>query len=360
MLSKLLRACFGILTGFATAAAVAATPQVPPASAAVPAALGQQYVKPHQLIDVGRGRKINLFCMGNGPATVLFDSGLSDWSNTWVLIQPEIAKKARACSYDRAGMGYSDPAPGARTPRAIVDDMHAMLEGAKIAGPVVLVGHSLGGFNVKLYSALYPDNVAGIVLVDPSEERLYERGRDGFRAKYGAAMASKSELFDNDILNMLMEKFSSCAATAAQGDLDPASDRYKKCTDPVRTPLGPDILAERPRIQKTAAYQSTQANELANSVFVNRSGDGVYAGLFTPAMFGDKPMIVLTSSKYDKADPASVADHELMVSIHRQTAGLSRRGTQRDVEGSGHNIQVEKPQAIIDAVNEVLKAVGGA
>ena len=76
---------------------------------------GTAYVGPHQRVDIGGGRKLNLFCMGSGGPTVLFDSGLSDWSSIWALVQPAVAKRMQACSYDRAGMGYSDPSETPRT-----------------------------------------------------------------------------------------------------------------------------------------------------------------------------------------------------------------------------------------------------
>ena len=137
--------------------AEATTPAVSPAIAA-------QYVHPHQLIDVGQGRKMNLFCMGNGSRTVIFDAGGSDWSVIWALVQPAVAKHARACTYDRAGMGYSDPSDEPRSPVAIVEDLQKLIRAAKINTPLVLVGHSLGGFNMKLYAALHPKDVQGAVV----------------------------------------------------------------------------------------------------------------------------------------------------------------------------------------------------
>src|SRR4051794_2740141 len=152
--------------------------------------LGREYARPHDTIDVG-GRHLNLFCMGSGPRTVLFDAGGSDWSDVWALVQPTVAKSARACVYDRAGLGHSDPAPLPRTPVEIAQDLHALVVAAKLQTPLVVVGHSLGGFNVKLYAALYPDEVAGLVLVDPSEERTAERARPQLRKRFGASIAAR-------------------------------------------------------------------------------------------------------------------------------------------------------------------------
>ena len=158
----------------------------------LPSDIGQQYTHPHDLVDIGKGKRINLFCMGTGTPTVIFDSGLSDWSSIWALVQPGVATMTRACSYDRAGMGYSDASDtAARSPFANDENLHALIRAARIPTPVVLVGHSLGGFNMKLYAALYPEDVAGLVLVDPAEDRNIERTTAGLKAKYGEAYAAR-------------------------------------------------------------------------------------------------------------------------------------------------------------------------
>jgi pimeloyl-ACP methyl ester carboxylesterase len=198
--------------------------------------------------------------------------------------------------------------------------------------------------------------VAGLVLVDPSEERLYERGAAALQAKFGARVTSKLELADRALIGMLVDRFDQCAAKAAEADLDPASIGYKRCTDPVRPQLGPDIVAERPNVQKKAAYQAAQASELSNSVFADKTGDAAYARLFTRHMLGNKPLIVLTHGNYDAEDPEAVADNFLINRLHAETAALSRRGTHRVVPNTNHNIQVEDPQAIIQAIRDVLLA----
>jgi pimeloyl-ACP methyl ester carboxylesterase len=328
----------------------AATPTVSPVIAA-------QYVHPHQLVDIGEGRKMNLFCMGQGSPTVVFDSGLSDWSSIWALVQPGVAAHARACTYDRAGMGYSSPSNEPRSPIAIVEDLHTLIRTAKIDTPVVLVGHSLGGFNMKLYAALYPEEVAGLVLVDPSEDRAYARMRGALRAKFGQAITARLELIDLTELSQAVSNYNGCATAARVRDLDPASDLYKHCTDPVRPPLGPAIATERQKIQVKRAYQDAQASELANSVYGDTRSDDAYAALFSGHALGNKPLIVLTHSIYNSKDPLAPADFFAWNALHDQTARLSTRGVNRIVPQTHHNIEVDRPQAIIDAVDEVLREI---
>ena len=105
--------------------------------------------------------------MGIGSPAVVFDSGFGDWAPAWSKVQPQIAKWTRACSYDRAGAGFSDPGPMPRTSVRIAGELRTALHNAGIAGPYILVGHAYGGDNVRTFADLYMDEVAGLVLVTP-------------------------------------------------------------------------------------------------------------------------------------------------------------------------------------------------
>jgi len=342
----LLAACIGLPIAHARPADLVPIEQV-----------GSEYVKPHQRIDVGGGRRMNLHCMGTGSPTVVFESGLSDWSNTWALIQPAVAKSTRACAYDRPGMGYSDPATAPRTPDAAVKDLKRLLDGAGIKEPVVLVGHSLGGFYAKLFAVTYPERVAGLVLVDPSEERLWERVGPALSSRFGAALVRTAREEADEGIGALMAHFETCAAEAKTGAL--SEERYKKCTDPVRAPLGSAILAERRVLQATPAYLETQFRELADSMYGKHpEADARYARLFAGAKpLGDLPMIVLTHGLWDMSDATSEVHYQAWRQSHVLTAALTSRGTQEMVPYSRHNIQVENPASVVDAVERLLKMV---
>ena len=113
---------------------------------------------------------MHLMESGSGPA-VVFESGISATCLNWTKVRGEVAQFARACAYDRAGLGWSDAAKSPRTASAIIADLHALLEAARIPRPCVLVGHSFGGLLVRAYAARYPNEVAALVLVDPLSPR---------------------------------------------------------------------------------------------------------------------------------------------------------------------------------------------
>jgi pimeloyl-ACP methyl ester carboxylesterase len=124
-------------------------------------------------VDIG-GYLLKINCTGNGSPTVILEAGLGDVSIEWSRVQPEIAKFARVCSYDRAGYGSSDAGPMPRTSQQIAKELHTLLQNAREAPPYLLVGHSFGGYNVRVFNGNYPDEVTGIVLVDSTQEDQYE------------------------------------------------------------------------------------------------------------------------------------------------------------------------------------------
>ncbi|WP_052697702.1 alpha/beta fold hydrolase [Luteibacter yeojuensis] len=129
---------------------------------AAPVVSDAAYTHAARLVDVGHGRRINLYCRGSGSPTVIFDAGLSDSTRAWALVQPAVSEHHATCSYDRAGLGFSDPATRPNTPANDVADIHAALAAAGVKPPYVLVGHSSGGRAVRVFADRYRDEVVGI------------------------------------------------------------------------------------------------------------------------------------------------------------------------------------------------------
>ncbi|TMA17885.1 MAG: alpha/beta hydrolase, partial [Deltaproteobacteria bacterium] len=130
------------------------------------------YTRPGQIVPAGDGARLNLYCTGNGSPTVVFESGWEDWAPAWATVQPRIAQWTRACSYDRAGAGFSDPGPMPRTSVRIADELHTALHNAGIAGPYILVGNAFGGDCVRTFAERYLPEVAGLVMVEADAQDL--------------------------------------------------------------------------------------------------------------------------------------------------------------------------------------------
>ena len=140
----------------------------------------RDFPPPGRLVDIG-GRRLHLYCTGraNGRPTVVLESGSDSPSPAWARVQTEVSGAARVCSYDRAGIGWSDGASGPRDAGHIAADLRRLLATAGEAPPYVLVGHSSGGLYVQAFQRLYPDTVAGLVLLDATHEDFFSRTVEG-------------------------------------------------------------------------------------------------------------------------------------------------------------------------------------
>lgn len=292
------------------------------------------YVEPDQRVDIG-GRRINLHCIGAGAPTVVLMAGLSSWSVVWYKTQQVIAQKARVCSFDRAGYGFSDPALRPQILSDVVGDLHTALKAGSIPGPYVLVGHSLGGVEARLYTQRWPGEVVGMVLVDtsPAGEGLLDEDQPGFDELEGR------ENYASDKLH--------CALLATPAPLEPSSPEYEHCS------IGPLPLGTPAALRKIwpsffTAYYAADEVSLISSFYTHRY-DGV-----DHLRLGAMPLIVLSIE-----EPWGALNNYNKVwnALHADLAHLSSRGVHRIIEGSGHEIQLDKPQAVIDAVAGVLGQV---
>ena len=297
------------------------------------------YVEPGQRVDIG-GRRINLHCSGAGSPTVILMAGSASWSPIWYKVQPVIAQETRVCAFDRAGFGFSDPAPRFQNLADVVDDLHTALTAALIPEPYVLVGHSLGGIEVRLYAQRWPKQVAGMVLVDtsPAGEGLIEQSLPGFDAAYGGVESNTTPLLN-------------CAFLAVKGPLDPSKPEHKDCI--------PTLPSDAPAAFRKIFPQFYTAYYFADRVSLMSSLDSHRYDSIDHRHLGAMPLVVLSpettwvSSTPEEAR-VSRSFEKVWIAMHEGLARLSSRGVHRIIMGSGHHIQLDKPQAVIDAVDEVL------
>lgn len=307
------------------------------------AATDAAFAQPQLRVDIG-GRKLNLHCDGSGPTTVLFDSQAGDAGWAWFKVQPEVARHTRACTFDRAGYGYSDPAGRPNTSHNVVEDLHKGLAAAGIKPPYLLVGNSFGGANVQVYAYRYPDEVKGLLLIEPQTEdetARADRASGGFIKQVYAMVAQHNQ----QCLKEAAKGFKAGGQGMAECIGDPA-DFY----GPV---LGPRVLAA----MKKKSYWRTVVDEYRGF----DASDAQLRALRKP--FGDLPLLVLTRgvSPYAIPDQPQSATNKAMEDenekIHQELAALSTKGAQRVVPGAPHNIQSAQPDAVTAAVLEMLKRI---
>lgn len=305
--------------------------------------MASEFAVPHRF-DVGGGRKMNMYCSGHGPVTVVFDAPSGDAGWSWYRVQPEVAKHTRACVFDRAGFGFSDPVRMPNTSESVAADLHKLLAAAGEKGPYVMVGNSLGGANVQVYTYRYPAEVKGLVLVEAQHEDETTRLNKVTEGKI------------KQIYAMVEEQNKYCLAAAKKGFAKNAEARNNCIGDPLAT-FGPQLGAARLASESRVSYW--QAN-VAEYRAIGTS-DEQLRKLRRP--FGDIPLVVLTRgvSPYAVPDqPQSAmnkATEDENRAVQAEFTKLSTRSTQRVVAGAGHVIQADKPEAVVDAVLEVLKQV---
>jgi len=305
------------------------------APAKVTPATGGFYARPGRLVDIG-GYRLNLYCTGSGSPTVIFESGLGDSAYVWALVQPAVSKLTRTCSYDRAGFGFSDAGPMPRTAGREVAELHALLHNAGLAPPFVLVGHSLGGMLARLYTDRYFTEVAGLVLVDGAYE--YQE----------AAFSPAIQKEDSQTLPMVRH----CHALAARGRLTDTK-LLRDCldVDPLDKRFSPALQATLLTNGKRVAFWDCLISEFQS--FFAESAAEVRS---SQRPFGSLPLVVLTADSHGEkqADRALIEKPWRM--LQDKQARLSSNSRHILIH-SGHHIQLDAPNSVIDAVRIVLREV---
>ena len=299
-----------------------------------------EYSRSHELIDVGNGRKMNLYCKGSGSPVVVFDSGAGAAGWDWVLVHSQIAIKTKACIYDRAGIAFSDASARPSTSANAVEDLHTLLSNAQVKPPYILVGHSSGSFNVQLYTYKYPQEVVGLVLVDGSHEDQNARFNKVSKGQWSKMQESGAI------------ETKECIASSKAGFLV-GSEKYKQCMGDPPEKFNKDL---------SVAYILNYAQSKAWATYESEDGSfETSADQLRTARkpFGDLPVICLTRTPYHWSQPGiSTSTVNAMEKewreMHIEIARLSTHGIEKVIPNSGHYIQLDRPDAVIDAINAVI------
>jgi pimeloyl-ACP methyl ester carboxylesterase len=288
----------------------------------------RNYPAPGEMVSVS-GHDMHIYCTGKsrGAPTVVMDSGLGGGLLDWQTVQPKVATFARVCSYDRSGIGWSESGQKPRTSQRIVKELHALLENAGVGGPYVLVGHSFGGANVQLYASEYPEEVAGMVLVDSALD-----------------------------VRVLDEDLRDATANATPSPL----------TVKILAPLGiPRLIASeadslpRQLAQERSAIYTGTRHLYAFSDESATINESIATATDAAPSLGDKPLIVLIAGARQypgfTKEQAKRADKQIN-EFEASRQDLSENSKLVVAKNSAHYIQWDRPELVVDAIRQVVDA----
>lgn len=306
---------------------------------------------PGTLVDVG-GHRLHILCSGpqeTGQPTIVLESGVGGWSLQWQAAQEQIAAFARVCAYDRAGMGWSEAGPAPRDGRQVATELHTLLANAGESGPYVLVGASRGGQYARIFSGLFSDDVAGLVLVDAEPEDI--RQQSSFAA---SAAAQNQSAYSTMSLAARLGVF------RLLGAYQPGADAGSIPTMPC-LPAAVNYLPAELHTQYLAAegqpscFDTVMAEETASAAREAQVRELPVAD--------DLPVIVMTHGEAELPPSAGAivgaAEYEeTWQRLQRELADGLPNATFVVAESSGHDIMVDQPELVAESVRQVLAAAG--
>ncbi len=279
----------------------------------------QAYPPPGRMVDVG-GHRLHIHCLGTGSPTVVIDAGWGGWSASWSSwVQPDVAKTTQVCTYDRAGMGWSEPGPLPRTAEHFARELHILLQRAGVEGPFVLVGHSMGGLTMRTFADAYPADVAGVVLVDsmsPSQAKPAVPGAPPL----AAAPPSKLSILTLPARIGVLRLIS--GSPAASGVSPAVANAYT-------------AFSVTPRSVQTTLDEGMGLPE-----------SFARAGAITS--LGAVPLIVLSRGLDREAD---------WDRWQTELLDLSSNSRQLIADTSGHNVELDQPAAAVAAIVQIVEQV---
>lgn len=323
----------------------------------IQAAPGDQlYVHAGHLVEAGH-TKLNFYCTGSGSPTVILDGGWEDWSPSWAMIQPAISRHTRTCSYDRAGSGFSDVGPMPRTTAEIAKELHAALHNARIPGPYLLVGHSFGGYTARAFADIYMPEVYGAVFVDIEDYDVSSaKERSMSYRQMNAAERSLVQCRNALANHQPLPRMSAAMLSDYTLSPDtPCSHQFFR---------GLPMKEWSPQLNATVLHIAGTSLPLYDAVIseVREMPADANWLIAHRRSFGSRPLRILTAQNhyYDNAKtPRTLhVKHLAFEQDHAKTQAaflsLSTDAKQTLVLNSGHYIQLDQPQVVIDAIFEEL------
>jgi pimeloyl-ACP methyl ester carboxylesterase len=269
-----------------------------------------------KLVDVG-GYRVHLYCTGTGSPTVVITG--AGYSFDWGLVQPEVAKFTRVCTYDHSGVAWSDPGP-TDTCRLRVSEIHFALRNSKIEGPYVLVGHSLGALVSRLYGSEHPDEVAGMVIVDHASAVVSSPFHSPDGRSYFRGLSSRSPTSADTLI-------APTDPPVTQSD----SDFQKLPAKDYELHLWGDSLPEHAKTMQRNRAMISECESEVQAASSNKANP-----------LDNKPLVVLSAS-IGQANAG-------------QLISLSSNSRQVFAENSSHYIMIDRPDVVINAIREVFEA----
>ena len=313
----------------------------------------RKHEPPGRLIDVG-GYRLHINLNGKGKPTVVLIAGSGDFSFDWSLVQPAVSRFSQVCSYDRAGLAWSDLGPTPRTMRQEAYELHLLLEKAGLKAPFVLVGHSIGRLIARVYAAEYPKEVAGMILVDSTTEDT--------TLNYQGKIVRVRESAKGRPIPAVQTITSSPPKPPTEDDRKQA-EFNKQIFGPPKIESSFDKLPQNIQTLRLWALNNLKLPATTDDFWAEELQAMFMARSKTPYQLGDIPLVILIGGKKVGETPQGISAEEwqrLSEEKRKQKtelADLSRNSKVITSKESGHHIQLEEPELVVSAIRQVVDAV---
>lgn len=291
---------------------------------------GVRFPPPGKLVDVG-GYKLHLHCVGAGSPTLVMDSGAGNWSIFWGEVQKALGSTHRVCAFDRAGYGWSEPSPHPRTSRDMTNELRTLLQNAGLKPPFVLVGHSLGGYNARVYRNLYPEEVVAMVLVDSAHPEQWTR------------LPKQVSLG----LQQQVRTLKQAAVLSQLGVLRMLQNQLPQFNLPVEQRTRYTAAMMRPQTYRTFAAEAESAATSALQVAQTKP-------------LSRLPLLVLTAGSSFDAFRALIPElpiaqsNQVWLELQAELATLSHNSSHQISQKAGHYLMVDEPDFVSQAIGQFL------